>query len=125
MKYPSENDIPVPADYRGLIVYDAEHCIFCDRCEKACPPKAIVFYQHDDGHKEYRYNPWLCIYCGECVRACPKADEALSHSGEKPVPAVREERVNDEWFVWQQAAKRSRERYAEKKKAEKAAKKRH
>jgi len=122
VKYPFVGDVQVPSDYRGLILYDVEHCIFCDRCEKACPPKAIVFYQHDDGHKEYRYNPWLCIYCGECVRACPKANEALTHSSEKPNPASKAENVNDEWFVWQTVARESRERYAEKKKAEKAEK---
>jgi len=120
VRYPLEEDLPPPPGYRGLILYDAEHCIFCDRCEKACPPKAIVFYQHGDGSKEYRYNPWLCIYCGECVRACPKADEALTHSGDLPRPAAAPERVNEEWFVWQAAAKRSREEYAAGKKAEKA-----
>jgi NADH-quinone oxidoreductase subunit I len=122
VRYPERDDLPLPGGYRGLILYDVEHCIFCDRCEKACPPKAIVFYQHENGEKEYRYNPWLCIYCGECVRACPKADEALTHSDALPAPALADDRVNDDWFAWQAAARESRERYAAKKKAARAKK---
>jgi NADH-quinone oxidoreductase subunit I len=120
--YPYQDDLPIPTDYRGLIAYDVEHCIFCDRCEKACPPKAIVFYQHNNGEKEYRYNASLCIYCGECVRACPKADEALTHTNTPPKPALMSEHVNEEWFVWQAAARESREQYAARKKADKAKK---
>ncbi|MEA1919244.1 MAG: 4Fe-4S dicluster domain-containing protein [Campylobacterota bacterium] len=102
----------LPKDYRGLIEFNEEHCIFCDKCEKVCPPKSIVFYQHRDGSKEYQYNPWLCIYCGECVRACPKADEALWQSEKKQESAVAADDVNKQWFVWQEASKRSREEHA-------------
>ena len=80
LSYPMAEDIVLPPKYRGLIEYSADHCIFCDLCEKACPPRAIIFFQHEDGSKEYRYNPHLCIYCGECVRACPKPEEALSYN---------------------------------------------
>ena len=103
-------------DTRGLIKYDSEHCIFCDKCEKVCPPNAIVFYQNIDGSKKYRYNPYLCIYCGECVRACPKPDEALWQSEEKALPATAQQRVNDDWFAWQEKSKASREAYKEAKK---------
>ena len=103
-------------DARGLIKFDAEHCIYCDQCEKVCPPNAIVFYQNLDGSKKYRYNAHLCIYCGECVRACPKPDEALWQSDEKAMPAVAEDRVNDDWFEWQKEAKASRLAYKESKK---------
>ena len=119
VKYPQEEDIVLPKDYRGLIEYDEEHCIFCDSCEKACPPKAIVFHQNEDGTKEYNYNPYLCIYCGECVRACPKAEEALWQSEKKQQSATKEEDVNNRWFVWQKEAAESREKYAAIKKAKK------
>jgi len=117
VKYPFEEDVVLPKDYRGLIEFDADECIYCDKCEKACPPESIIFYQHPDSTKEYRYNAWLCIYCGECVRACPKPGEALWQSEEKPLSATKEEDVNNEWFVWQRAAAESRESYAAMKKA--------
>ena len=122
VKYPFEEDVVLPKDYRGLIEYNAEHCIFCDKCENACPPKSIVFFQHEDGTKEYKYNPYLCIYCGECVRACPKADEALWQSEKKQLSATREDDVNNSWFVWQKEAAQSRESYAAMKKAKKSKK---
>ncbi|MGD9653711.1 MAG: 4Fe-4S dicluster domain-containing protein [Sulfuricurvum sp.] len=108
--YPAR-DMTLPQGYRGLIEYDKEACIFCDKCEKVCPPGAIVFYQHPEGEKEYRYNPWVCIYCGECVRACPKPDEALWHSETKQSAAFKEDGVNTEWFEWEAACKASREAY--------------
>ena len=117
-RYPAE-EIVLPKGYRGLIEYGKEACIFCDKCEKVCPPGAILFYQHENGDKEYRYNPWLCIYCGECVRACPKPEEALWQSETKQLSALKEDGANEEWFVWEEACKKSREEYAIAKKAAK------
>lgn len=116
--YPAK-DMVLPSGYRGLIEYGIEACIFCDKCEKVCPPGAILFYQHPEGDKEYRYNPWLCIYCGECVRACPKPEEALWQSETKQQPAVKEDGANEGWFVWEAACKKSREEYAAAKQAHK------
>ena len=120
--YPAE-PMPLPPAYRGLIEYNEEACIFCDKCEKVCPPNAIVFFQSKDGTKAYRYNPWLCIYCGECVRACPKPDEALWQSETKARPAVKDDNVNEGWFAWEAACAQSRTEYAAAKKAARAAKK--
>ncbi|WP_345984783.1 4Fe-4S dicluster domain-containing protein [Sulfurimonas sp. HSL-1656] len=120
--YPAE-PMPLPPAYRGLIEYNEEACIFCDKCEKACPPKSIRFFQHEDGRKEYRYNAWLCIYCGECVRACPKPEEALWQSEAKARPALKADNVNGGWFDWEAECAQSRDDYAAAKKAAKAAKK--
>ena len=117
-QYPAE-EIVLPSGYRGLIEYGIDACIFCDKCEKVCPPGAILFYQHEGGEKEYRYNPWLCIYCGECVRACPKPQEALWQSETKQLSALKEEGANAGWFVWEEACKQSREAYAAAKKSAK------
>ncbi|WP_345969457.1 4Fe-4S dicluster domain-containing protein [Sulfurimonas sp. HSL1-6] len=120
--YPAE-PMPLPTAWRGLIEYNEEACIFCDKCEKACPPKSIRFFQHEDGRKEYRYNAWLCIYCGECVRACPKPEEALWQSETKARPAVKADNVNGGWFDWEAECAQSRDDYAAAKKAARAAKK--
>lgn len=99
---------PIEKDenYRGLIEYGQEECIYCLKCEKACPPGAILFVpvdnppQNEKNKKglKYHYNPNLCIYCQECVRACPKPDEALWQSNKKPEIATAKDRVNDGWF---------------------------
>lgn len=117
-QYPAE-EIVLPSGYRGLIEYGIDECIFCDKCEKVCPPGAILFYQNEDGTKTYRYNPWLCIYCGECVRACPKPEEALWQSETKQQSALKEDGANDGWFVWEASCKESREAYAAAKKSAK------
>ncbi len=117
-RYPAE-PIALPEGYRGLIEHNHDACIYCDKCEKVCPPGAILFYQHEDGTKTYRYNPWLCIYCGECVRACPKPDEAIWQSETKQSPAIRDDAANEGWFVWETECKQSREIYALAKKAAK------
>jgi len=103
--YPA-TPIPKPHGYRGLIEYGEEHCIYCLKCENACPPSAILFTPTDTptGNPKnkksllYEYNPHLCIYCGECVRACPKPDEALWQSEKKPQIGVKSDRVNERWF---------------------------
>lgn len=92
--------------YRGLIEYGESHCVYCLKCENACPPGAILFTPTDtpsDNPKNkkslvYNYNPHLCIYCGECVRACPKTGEALWQSEKKPWIGTKENRINDGWF---------------------------
>jgi len=103
--YPDE-PIQKPKDYRGLIEYSQEDCIYCLKCEKACPPGAILFPPVKDPPEneknkkglKYHYNPYLCIYCGECVRVCPKPDKALWQSEKKPIIGVSTDKVNDDWF---------------------------
>ena len=91
---------------RGLIEYGEEHCIYCLKCEKACPPGSILFTKTETPSSneknkkslKYQYNQNLCIYCGECVRACPKPEEALWQSQKKPSISTKKDRVNDAWF---------------------------
>jgi len=109
-----------PKNYRGLIEHNAEHCIWCDKCEKICPPKAIIFKQFEDGHKVYNYNPYLCIYCGDCVRVCPKAGDALWQSEAKALPSTCKDAPNDNWFIWEKESKESRENYKALKKSKKS-----
>lgn len=103
--YPA-SPIIKPFGYRGLIKYEETECIYCLKCEKACPPEAILFVKTDNPSSneknkkglEYLYNPYLCIYCQECVRACPKPSLALWQSEEKPLSGIMEDKVNEKWF---------------------------
>jgi len=103
--YPVSN-IKKPKGYRGLIEYCETKCIYCLKCEKICPPGAILFTHTDNPSQneknkkslEYNYNEHLCIYCGECVRACPKPNEALWQSEKKPSIGVKTDKVNENWF---------------------------
>ena len=117
-QYPA-TPLKVEKNYRGLIKYNDEFCIFCDKCENICPPRAILFVQDLDGTKKYNYNPYLCIYCGECVRECPKTKEALWQDEEVSKPAIKADSVNSNWFELEIKAKESRISYKKHKKAKK------
>ena len=107
VKYPFEPS-PPPPNYRGLIVYKEELCIFCTKCELACPPGAIRFIYEEDGSKKYHYNPYLCIYCGECVRACPKPG-CLTQVAELAPPATKDDKPN--WDALEVEADESKKRW--------------
>jgi len=51
---------------------DAESCIACRLCEKACPLNLSIVKHKDGGRLEERD----CLKCAECVAACPR--QALS-----------------------------------------------
>lgn len=120
LKKPQTIDYPTtPIDkdknYRGLIEYGEPECIYCLKCEKACPPGSILFVpaenlpENEKNKKglKYHYNPYLCIYCGECVRACPKPDEALWQSNKKQLIATKNDSApNEGWFVVEKLKKR-------------------
>lgn len=106
LDYPNE-EIKKGEGYRGLIEYGEDECIYCLKCEKVCPPGAILFVpvenppcnEKNKNGLQYHYNPHLCIYCGECVRACPKPNEALWQSNKKPPIGIKDEKINDNWFA--------------------------
>lgn len=114
---------PTPTEYRGVIGYSEEQCIFCMKCEDVCPPGCILFDQElEDGKMTYHYNPYLCIYCGECVRACPKpGKEGAMWQEEQTSPPCADRAMNDDWFVLEKQVEENRAAYKAKKAAEKAA----
>ena len=124
-KKPVTSDFPksatyIPDDYRGLIEFHEELCIWCRRCEVICPPGAIVFSQDEEtGQQEYHYSPYVCIYCHECVRVCPKPG-AILQSNQPGQPAIHEQDVNNRWNKLFDDALESREVYAAAKKKKQA-----
>ena len=106
---------PIKKDdnYRGLIQYNQEECIFCLKCEKACPPGAILFAKVEDLPEniknkkglKYHYNQHLCIYCSECVRACPKPSEALWQTNNKPPIGIKDDKINEYWIKLEELKK--------------------
>ncbi len=114
INYPFEKTY-IPDDYRGVIEFDENLCIWCRRCELACPPGAIVFSQDIEGKQTYHYNKAVCIYCKECVRACPK-EGALYQTGIPAKFVLKEENINNGWNALYDEALKSRADYTAEKK---------
>ena len=111
----------IPDDFRGLIGFDENLCIWCRRCEMVCPPGAIVFSQDMTGKQTYHFNRAVCIYCAECVRACPK-EGAIYQTNEPAGFALKEENINNGWNSLFENAIKSRAAYAAEKKRQAAEK---
>ncbi|HEX6913731.1 MAG TPA: 4Fe-4S dicluster domain-containing protein [Chitinophagaceae bacterium] len=115
-RYPFEKTF-LAENYRGMIGFNEEACIWCRRCEMACPPGAIVFSQAMDGKQTYHYNRAVCIFCEECIRSCPKAEAGALYQTGVPAPcALKEENINNGWADICSEAVRGREAYSAEKK---------
>ena len=68
-----------PKRFRGRHYIDAEKCIGCSACARACPIDAIVMVP--TGYKRPRALPVVnlarCCYCGLCEDACPTKEKSI------------------------------------------------
>lgn len=117
-------DIPLglaPQEKRNLAwevpVWDAEHCVQCNRCSFVCPHASIrpflaekdelqvapggyrvMDFKGKDGlYYRIQVSVENCTGCGLCVNACPKTGEALKMV---PVSQLAQEEVSQENVNW-------------------------
>jgi formate hydrogenlyase subunit 6/NADH:ubiquinone oxidoreductase subunit I len=86
VQYPAEKLVPYPG-FRGLLLYDAEKCIACGMCIKACPSRCINLASASSSEGKrlpraawYTLDYGKCNFCGLCEEACPTKPKALWHS---------------------------------------------
>ncbi|MDO8803207.1 MAG: 4Fe-4S binding protein [Elusimicrobiota bacterium] len=98
VQYPTEKIVPYPR-FRGMLAYDAEACIVCGMCVRACPSKCIALAKAApapapvpvEGQPAapaakpkiawYTLDYGRCNFCGLCEESCPtKPKKALWHS---------------------------------------------
>ncbi len=69
----------VNRDFRGKPKYQADQCIACAACTKACPANALVMeVDMETGERRWEISMARCIFCGRCEEVCPTRAIALS-----------------------------------------------
>jgi len=86
VQYPHEKLVPYEG-FRGALLFDAETCISCNLCVKACPSYCIQLENaKNDAGKKIAKVDWYsidfgkCNFCRLCEEACPTKPKAVWHS---------------------------------------------
>lgn len=87
LNYPHEKFVPFE-QFRGVLLFDAETCIACNLCVKACPSQCIVLENATapGTDKKIAKVAWYsidfgkCNFCRLCQEACPTKPKSVWHS---------------------------------------------
>jgi NADH-quinone oxidoreductase subunit I len=86
VQYPEEKLVPYEG-FRGALLFDADTCISCNLCVKACPSYCIQLENatNETGKKIakvawYSIDFGKCNFCRLCEEACPTKPKAVWHS---------------------------------------------
>lgn len=117
VQYPTEKIVPY-ARFRGMLAYDAEACIACGMCVRACPSRCIALAKAapapvpapaegqpaapavKSGPKIewYTIDYGRCNFCGLCEESCPtKPLKALWHSLDYEAVFSNREEMTRRW----------------------------
>ena len=78
LPYPFKAE-PVPKNFRGRPIWDANKCIGCAGCANNCPAREILVYDPCQEVRVLKYLGRRCTYCGRCADVCP--EKAITMSG--------------------------------------------
>lgn len=86
VQYPLEKLVPFE-HFRGALLFDAEVCISCSLCVKACPSNCIALENAtNEAGKKVAKVAWYsidfgkCNFCRLCEEACPTKPKSVWHS---------------------------------------------
>ncbi|WP_019178476.1 4Fe-4S dicluster domain-containing protein [Methanomassiliicoccus luminyensis] len=71
----------LPPDNRGRVVWDMQKCIWCRKCERSCPSRAITTDKEAKTQTIVRHR---CIGCNTCVEVCPTQTITMLPDYSKP-----------------------------------------
>ena len=87
VQYPTEKLVPYEK-FRGALLFDADVCISCNLCVKACPSACIALENatSPETKKKIAKVDWYsidfgkCNFCRLCEEACPTKPKSVWHS---------------------------------------------
>ena len=86
VQYPTEKLVPFER-FRGALLFDANTCIACNLCVKACPSDCIALENaKNETGKTIAKVAWYtidfgkCNFCRLCEEACPTKPKSVWHS---------------------------------------------
>ncbi|MBI4345516.1 MAG: NADH-quinone oxidoreductase subunit I [Elusimicrobia bacterium] len=92
VQYPTEKLVPYER-FRGALLFDADTCIACNLCVKACPSSCILLEnatipdpKNAEVKKKVAKIDWYsidfgkCNFCRLCEEACPTKPKSVWHS---------------------------------------------
>ncbi|EHA1079911.1 TPA: formate hydrogenlyase complex iron-sulfur subunit [Photobacterium damselae] len=84
-KYPFA-PLEVSQDFRGKPELNADQCLSCGACTRACPANALIMETDEQaGTRRWELSMARCIYCGRCEEVCPTKAIKLSQNFELAV----------------------------------------
>jgi hydrogenase-4 component H len=84
-KYPFA-PLEISDDFRGKPELDANQCLSCGACTRACPANALIMETDvKAGTRRWELSMARCIYCGRCEEVCPTKAITLSQNFELAV----------------------------------------
>jgi hydrogenase-4 component H len=92
-KYPFA-PLEISGDFRGKPELDANQCLSCGACTRACPANALIMETDvKAGTRRWELSMARCIYCGRCEEVCPTKAITLSQNFELAVTRKEETRI--------------------------------
>lgn len=91
VQYPEERPL-LYERFRGCLAFNAERCIVCGLCIKACPNNVLSYEtRQKPGSKKkqlasYTIDLQYCMFCNLCVEACSASSLYFTHDFELSVP---------------------------------------
>lgn len=103
VQYPEQKLTPAPRFRGNMLVWDAEACIACRACARACPV-SIIDIETSKGEEglvmdKLEIDFGRCLFCGLCVEACPKPALFMSRDYEQACYGREQLVVNKEQFI--------------------------